>query len=54
VLLRLFQRSELLVRVDRLLKLHVDPVWRGQGTSSWVSLVKRAAARMHPAAREKS
>ncbi len=54
VWLRIYERAERLGRVDRLMKLQDDLDWRGQGTSSWVSLVKRAADRMHPEAREKS
>lgn len=46
VWLRIYERAERLGRVDRLMKLQDDLDWRGQGTSSWLSLIKQAVTRL--------
>ncbi len=54
VWLRIYERAERLGRMDRLMKLQNDLDWRGQGTSTWIPLVKQAAARVRSATPESS
>ena len=45
VWLRIYERAELLGRVDRLTKLQPDVDWRRDGASTWIPLIKRVVGR---------
>jgi len=45
VWLRIYERAERIGRVDRLMKLQDDLDWRGEGTSSWLPLLKQVLRR---------